>query len=48
MHQLASALETRNFALLETLLVEDINFTSPVGSHLSGKANGCDHPQRRD
>lgn len=37
MHELASALETRNFALLETLLVEDINFTSPVGSTYQGK-----------
>lgn len=37
MHELASALETRNFALLETLLVEDMNFTSPVRSTYQGK-----------
>jgi len=37
MHQLASALETRNFALLEFLLVEDMNFTSPVGSTYQGQ-----------
>lgn len=37
MHALATALATRNVALLESLLVEEIRFTSPVGSTYQGR-----------